>query len=88
MEFLWVVSFCLVPFRVLLGALHAPITFSILLFLWGFSMCNRCNNIGLRAVRGKNVGVWCVVNERTGERVYVRAYSAVDAIKKVEARNG
>ena len=51
-------------------------------------MCNRCNNSGLRAVRGKNVGVWLVVNERTGEQVYVRAYSAVDAIKKVEARNG
>jgi hypothetical protein len=51
-------------------------------------MCNRCNNIGLRAVRGKNVGVWLVVNERTGEQIYVRAYSAVDAIKKVEARNG
>lgn len=50
-------------------------------------MCNRCNNSGLRAVRGKNVGVWLVVNERTGEQVYVRAYSAVDAIKKVEARS-
>ena len=51
-------------------------------------MCNRCNNSGLRAVRGKNVGVWLLVNERTGEQIYVRAYSAVDAIKKVEARNG
>lgn len=50
-------------------------------------MCNRCNNSGLRAVRGKNVGVWLVVNERTGEQIYVRAYSAVDAIKKVEARS-
>jgi hypothetical protein len=51
-------------------------------------MCNRCNNLGLKAVRGKNVGVWVVVNERTGERTYVRAWNATEAIKKVEARNG